>query len=204
MAELVNLLTFREGLADGERAVVVDAIRERLPAGSLVAPALPGGRNAGDLIVRATLADAPSIDFVIGSAFADAIASADGALYDIAAGAGDPCAPAIYRTALFHAFREPTEERLARFTAETIAMPGRMPFIRSWALGKVTLAWGRFAWDVVWEQGYDVLTDLTGNYMNHPSHWGQVDRWFDPEHPEWLIDPGLCHAFCRNDGRDDG
>jgi len=52
----------------------------------------------------------------------------------------------------------------------------------------------------VWEQGYDRLEDLTGSYMKHPCHWGQVDRWFDPEHPDWLIDPGLCHAFCRNDG----
>lgn len=23
----------------------------------------------------------------------------------------------------------------------------------------------------------------------------------DPEHPDWLIDPGLCHAFCRTGDR---
>lgn len=200
MSELVSLLAFREGTTDSDRAAFASAIRDHLPGEALVAPALPGGRNAGDLIVRATVAGAPSGDFGMGSAFAEAIASADGALYDIAAGAGDACATAIYRTALFHTFRDPTAQRLARFATETIAMPRRMPFIRAWALGRVTRSWGRFAWDYVWEQGYDQLEDLTSCYMNHPCHWGQVDRWFDPEHPDWLIEPGLCHAFCRNDG----
>lgn len=200
MSELVSLLTFRDEITAGERKTFADAVRDRSPRGALVAPALSGGRNAGDLIVRATIADAPPADLGMGPAFADAIASADGALYEISAGLGDPYAHPIYRTALFHAFRDPTEQRLARFAAETIAMPRRMPFIHSWALGKVTRAWGRFAWDYVWAQGFDQLEDLTRCYMNHPCHWGQVDRWFDPEHPDWLIEPGLCHAFCRNDG----
>lgn len=199
MAELVNLLTFRGELADGERAAFADALRDHLPKQALVAPALPGGRNAGDLIVRTSMGDAEPADFGLGSAFSDAIATTDGAIYEIAAGTGDPRTPAIYRTALFHAFRDPTEQRLTRFAAETIAMPRRMPFIRSWVLGRVTRSWGRFAWNYVWEQGYDQLEDLTRRYMNHPRHWGQVDRWFDPEHPDWLIEPGLCHAFCRND-----
>ena len=51
----------------------------------------------------------------------------------------------------------------------------------------------------MWEQGYDMLEDLTVDYMRHPCHWGQVDRWFDPEHPDWLIDPGLVHAFCATE-----
>jgi hypothetical protein len=33
--------------------------------------------------------------------------------------------------------------------------------------------------------------------MLHPCHWGQVDRWFDPEDPDWLIDTFLCHSFCE-------
>ena len=24
-----------------------------------------------------------------------------------------------------------------------------------------------------------------------------VDRWFDPEDPDWLVDPVLCHSFCE-------
>jgi hypothetical protein len=35
--------------------------------------------------------------------------------------------------------------------------------------------------------------------MLHPCHWGEVDRWFDPEDPEWLVDPLLCHSFCETD-----
>jgi hypothetical protein len=187
MPELVALLTLR-----AEIDVAIERIMAFGPM--LVRPTLPGGRNAGDLLVRMTFdGAAPSADFGLGSA----IAQSDGAIFESIDGAGDPCASPIHRTALFHAGREPTPDRLARFEAETIAMPRRMAFIRGWSLGAVTRAWGRFAWSHVWEQGYDTLEDLTGRYMRHPCHWGQVDRWFDPEHPNWLIDPGLCHAFCR-------
>jgi hypothetical protein len=187
MAELVALLTLR---VEADEAIA--RIAAFCPA--LVRPTLAGGRNAGDLLVRMTLSgDVPDPDFGLGSA----VAASDGAIFERVAGEGDPCGSPIHRTALFHAGRDPTADRLARFEAETVAMPRRMPFIRGWALGRVTRAWGRFAWSHVWEQGYDALEDLIGRYMRHPCHWGQVDRWFDPEHPDWLIDPGLCHAFCH-------
>ncbi|MDB5673950.1 MAG: Dabb family protein [Sphingomonas bacterium] len=200
MVELISLLHFREGCDVAVRRDLAAAIRDTLPQGRLVAPVLAGGRNAGDLLVRARI-DAPlPADFGLGARFAAAIASADGALFERAAGSGEAEAWPVYRAALFHAARDPTPTRLAWFVADTVAMAEQMPFIRGWALGKVIAAWGQFDWDVVWEQGYDRVDDLTGRYMMHPAHWGHVDRWFDPEHPDWLIDPGLCHAFCRTDG----
>jgi hypothetical protein len=161
MAELIALLTLR-----AEIDVAIERITAFRPI--LVRPTLPGGRNAGDLLVRMTFdGAAPNSDFGLGSA----VAQSDGAIFESIAGAGDPCASPIHRTALFHAGREPTPDRLAHFEIETILMPRRMAFIRGWSLGAVTRAWGRFAWSYVWEQGYDTLEDLTGRYMRHPCHW---------------------------------
>lgn len=39
------------------------------------------------------------------------------------------------------------------------------------------------------------MDDLPGEYLMHPFHWGRVDRWFDPEFPEWTVD-AISHAFC--------
>ena len=98
--------------------------------------------------------------------------------------------------ALFCANRNPTIERLERWAGETSDMPKHVKTIRSWQLGKVVEANGSRAWTHVWEQEYETLEGLTGAYMMHPCHWAQVDRWFDPEFPEWLVDPELCHTFC--------
>lgn len=186
MPELIALLTLR--------CPVAEAIA-RIDGPALVAPTLPGGRNAGDLLVRMTCATPPTPDFGLG----DLVTRNDGALFEAIAGDGDARASPIHRTALFHAARAPSPLRLARFESETLAMPRRIRSIRGWTLGRVTRAWGRFDWTYVWEQGYDMLEDLTVDYMRHPCHWGQVDRWFDPEHPDWLIDPGLVHAFCATE-----
>jgi hypothetical protein len=193
VTELVALLTWRAG-ADAET-------RDRLGAaligqGAFVRRVLAGGRNAGDLLVRMRgpvqeIAD----DFGLGALYEAAVAGADGAIYEAIAGAGDPLVSPIYRTALFGAVRDPSPARLAAFEAETAAMPRRVAGIAGWCLGTVRRAWGRTAWTHVWEQGYRQLEDLTQDYMHAPCHWGQVDRWFDPEHPDWLIDPALCHAF---------
>ena len=56
---------------------------------------------------------------------------------------------------------------------------------------------GARPWTHVWEQRYDALDGLMGDYMMHPYHWARVDRWFDPESPDWIVDTHLCHSFCR-------
>jgi hypothetical protein len=155
------------------------------------------GDRRGDLIVRFRLPPegrVPPVRFEQD----DAIVSADGATFDLVRSSAAAPGDRVYRAALFHAARDPTPERRRRFESETIAMPRRMACISGWGAGRVTHAWGRMAWDYVWEQSYARLEDLTIAYMRHPAHWGQVDRWFDPEHPDWLIDTGLCHALCRS------
>jgi len=186
MADLIALLTLR---------CPIEEAMARITVLGLVRPCLPGGRNAGDLLIRMTVDRPPRLEDL--GLTKDLVAADDGALFEPIAGEGDARASPVHRTALFHAARHPSADRLARFEAEMIAMPRRTDFMRGWMLGRVTRAWGRFAWDYVWEQGYDRLDDLTGRYMRAPCHWGQVDRWFDPEHPDWLIDPHLVHAFCH-------
>ena len=51
-------------------------------------------------------------------------------------------------------------------------------------------------WTHVGEQEYATLDGLAGTYIMHPQHWSNVERWFDPEYPEWLVDPVLVHTFC--------
>jgi hypothetical protein len=197
MSEYISLLTVRDG---ADRDALCGAIRTACAGEQVVIePMLPGGRNAGDVLVRRRLAAGARPDLALPAAFAAMIESADGAQYEITASGGVSPGRGIYRTALFHAFRHPRDPRRSAFAAETIAMARRVPTIRGWALGAVTRAWGRFAWTHIWEQTFDQLEGLTETYMRHPCHWGQVDRWFDPEHPDWLIDPGLCHAFCRSE-----
>ena len=195
MADLVTLLTWRDDADLAAKSRLRDALVER---GALVRDAMPGGRNAGDLVVRLSNASAGTLpDLGLGPIYDAVIASADGALYSAVAESGAPANSAILRTALFSATHDPTPIRIAAFERETIAMPRRIAAIRGWALGTVQLHWGRSIWTHVWEQGFDHIEGLTGTYMRAPCHWGQVDRWFDPEHPDFLIDPGLCHAFCR-------
>jgi hypothetical protein len=174
---------------------------------TLLAPTCPGVYNGGDLIWRSEYRDESHWRAAeSGERFRRAAALlADPAHVShveqvtFAAGPRGGRSPerGLYRVALFSATRSPTPERLARFAAETTAMPRHVRSIRSWQLATPASASGSRAWTHVWEQEYDDLAGLSGPYMLHPCHWGQVDRWFDPEDPDWLIDTFLCHSFCE-------
>ena len=51
-------------------------------------------------------------------------------------------------------------------------------------------------WTHVWEQEYTDIGGLTGPYMLHPYHWSHIDRWYDPDCTDWIVDPHLCHTYC--------
>ena len=90
-----------------------------------------------------------------------------------------------------------TPDHIVRqFEAETLAMPRYIGAIRNWRLSRVTKATGARAWTHVWEQEYADPGGLLGPYMTNPYHWARVDRWFDPECPEHIVDTRLCHSFC--------
>jgi hypothetical protein len=77
---------------------------------------------------------------------------------------------------------------------DLMLMPAHVASIRNWALGRARCSQGRRRWSHVWEQEFDSVEDLEGEYMANPIHWGLVDRWFDPECPERIVDPHLIHA----------
>lgn len=77
---------------------------------------------------------------------------------------------------------------------DLMLMPAHVTSIRNWALGRARYSDGRRRWTHVWEQEFDSIEGLEGEYMTNPIHWGVVDRWFDPECPERIVDPHLIHA----------
>ena len=55
---------------------------------------------------------------------------------------------------------------------------------------------GATGWTHVFEQEFSDLHGLMGPYLMHPIHWAVVDRWFDPECPEYIVRERVCHSFC--------
>lgn len=98
----------------------------------------------------------------------------------------------IWRTLLLRA-RPQAAAFIGALEQDLLGMPRYMRGIRNWRLSRVADAPG--GWTHVWQQEYARLDDLLGEYLVHPYHWGWVDRWFDPEFPEWTVDR-ISHAFC--------
>ncbi len=214
MFEALKLITLATPLAGAAREDFRQALEDAtaaLPAVRryLLEPVLPGGYGAGDLIWRVSFADEQTGRRALAEhpwRDVDAqllgdhgrVARIEHAAWTRAAGGGVSPGRGVYRVALFCANRSPSPERLARFAAETRAMPQYIRSIRSWQLATTCEASGSRPWTHVWQQEYSDLDGLAGTYMMHPWHWAHVDRWFDPEWPEWLVDPVLCHAFCAS------
>lgn len=98
----------------------------------------------------------------------------------------------IWRTLLLRVRPGADVQQVQAFEQDLLRMPHYMQGIRNWNLSKVT---SPSSWTHVWQQEYASIDDLLGEYLLHPFHWGWVDRWFDPEFPEWTVDH-LSHAFC--------
>lgn len=90
-------------------------------------------------------------------------------------------------------------EAVARFEAEMQAMPAYIPEIRNWGLSRVVESGGVRPWSHVWEQEFTDAKGLFGPYMMHPIHFGSIDRWFDPQSHDWIVDPELCSTYCSFD-----
>jgi len=195
-------------LREETRAELARAASATGAASTLFAPTCPGVWNGGDLIWRseypdeaAYRADETGDRFRrgAGSLLADParIRGVEHVAFVGGASGGASPGRGLYRVALFCTNQRPTPERVARFASETAAMPAHVRAIRRWQLSTPLHASGSRRWTHVWEQEYDDLAGLLGPYMLHPCHWGDVDRWFDPEDPDWLVDPHLCHTFCE-------
>ena len=166
---------------------------------TLVAPTLPGSHFGGDLLAHVAFESAAQRD-AFGAALVPLLAgdTVDGADYQ-----GSPdgkqapdLANGIYRVLLLSVDEGSDPEAIARFEAETRMMPHYIPAILGWQLSRVDAAFGQRRWTHVWEQEYADAGALLGPYMLHPYHWARIDRWFDPECPDRIVDTRLCHSFC--------
>ena len=117
------------------------------------------------------------------------------ALQVVAAAGVHLTGPRIKRT-LALTVREGTPEGdIERFERSLVAMPEHIREIRSWSLSRVDRARSDGRWTHVWEQEYADVDGVRVAYLQHPYHWTGVDRWFDPEFPEGMINPRICHTF---------
>lgn len=188
MYNRIDLLQLPPDVSAERREDMLQGLRQG--PDTLLQPTLPGVYNGGDYLrkLRATHPDAKPLSLC-----------ADSVVYQDGEGGGDWRRGGIYR-ALLLSLRPGTAAAAAeRFERETLAMPRYIRSIRAWRLSRVQWSSGARPWSHVWEQRYDDLEGLSGPYMMHPYHWAHVDRWFDPESPDWIVDTHLCHSYCRYD-----
>ncbi|MBU3063890.1 Dabb family protein [Nocardia sp. NEAU-G5] len=104
--------------------------------------------------------------------------------------------PRIKRTLLLRVRPGTPEDTVRRFEDALTAMPRHISSIHSWALSRTATG----PWTHAWEQEFADLDGLNGEYLRHPYHWTCVDRWFDPESPISIVEPGYAHLFRWADG----
>ncbi|APE10507.1 Dabb family protein [Rhodococcus pyridinivorans] len=208
MYNVVRVVHFDESASTSERAAYVDTVRiaakELDTVGHFVAPTLPGVINGGDVLVHLRFPSAETAARDIGRF--DATLRAPIAAY--VDGVGYPASPArtrpdeprtVYRVLLVRVDPGSPTEAVEEFEGDLLKMPGYIPSIVAWRLSRVADSVGRTEWTHVWEQEFTDHDALMGQYLNHPVHWSIVDRWFDPECPEFVVRDRVCHTFCAVD-----
>jgi Stress responsive A/B Barrel Domain len=213
MFKLTKLLFLREKPPSPEADTVIQTLRELSASNPAVTrwmlePTLAGVMNGGNFIWHLQFADEAAYRALLNDAawrekvvplFDGPIKRCESAAYEGGvSGVRSPgLARGVYRTLILSASVRADEERIKRFETELAGMPTYIAAIRNWQLSRVSAAEGSRPWTHVWEQEYDDLAGLTGPYMNHPYHWGLVDRWFNPDCSQWIVDKVLCHTYCE-------
>ena len=184
----------RESLLEALRDAVWDV------PDALVSPTLPGVRNGGDILMHLRFAD--DHEWLGAQARLEDILSTpvvthvDSVRYrGRPAGADDP-GGSVFRALFLRVAPDTPEDVVVRFEADLAAMPRYVPTITAWQLSRVETAIGTSAWTHVFSQRFTDVDGLTGPYLMHPIHWAYVDRWFDPECPDYIVRDRVCHSFC--------
>jgi hypothetical protein len=180
---------------------------------SMLNPTLPNVYNGGDYIWHLQFADQSAYrawqEDTAGGKAADSVLS-DPALVahvDSAAYEGGKSGSktsgldqGAYRTLFLSVNKAPNQAAIDLFDFETYEMGLYIPTIINWQVSRVLEASGSRPWTHIWEQEYVDISGLHGAYMLHPHHWGHIDRWYDPECTDYMIDTHLCHTFCNYSG----
>jgi hypothetical protein len=185
------------------RDTVVTAVRDavREVPDALVEVTLPGVRNGGDVLMHLRFPDESAwaavsarVDEVLST---PAVTHVDSARYrGHHVGAAEP-GGSVYRALFLRVAPDTPDDVLAQFEADLAALPRYVSTITAWQLSRVETAFGASPWTHVFSQRFTDLDGLTGPYLMHPIHWAYVDRWFDPECPEYIVRERVCHSFCR-------
>lgn len=207
MFHLTRVAHFAESSSPVDRAAAADRVRRAAEdAGAsriVIAPTLPGVINGGDLLVHLQFpSDRQHPEATIDSALAAPVVERfHGARYRPGPNAGRKpgASGTVYRALLLRISPGTPAATVEQFERETLQMPRHINSIRAWRLSRVESPLGPTAWTHVWEQEFDELSALEGEYLHHPVHWGVVDRWFDPESTDVIIRDRVCHTFCAID-----
>jgi hypothetical protein len=187
-------------LGDDDRVPIQSSRAEVHLAGVVAPPGLGvgaitwecvGDRRARDILGHAV------VDTLLRSVAVETAVT----LLPLSSGYVETTAPLVKRTLLLRVRPDASTAARERFQADLAAMPNHISTIRSWRLSRVVgTGPTRERWTHVWEQEFETLDGLTGEYMTNPYHWTTVDRWFDAEVPEHVVEPELAHLFAeRND-----
>lgn len=168
----------------------------------IVSKTLPGVINGGDLIVHLQFDDKSSwklaSDALDGSFEHPAIERFHGVEYRSGSTGRSTTETrnSVYRTLLLRIAPGTEPSNVKHFERDLLRMPALVSSIGAWRLSHVTTAVGPTPWTHVWEQEFTDHASLLGQYLDHPIHWGVVDRWFDPECTEVIVRDRVCHSFC--------
>ena len=91
----------------------------------------------------------------------------------------------------------PDDAALSRFEFETYEMGLYIPGIVRWRISRVREASGARPWTHLCEQQFRDIDGLLKSYMLHPHHWAWINRWYDPECVEHLVDGYPRQSFCN-------
>lgn len=218
MFKLTKLITVNpESGAEGRATLEAALHATTKPAGRVVRamlnPTLPDVYNGGDYIWHVQFADLPAYRAwqadAAGGKAAETILGDKGRVTNVESAAyeggksGSKTSgldAGAYRTLFLNVNQAPNEEAVKRFDFETWEMGVYIPTIINWQVSRVLEGSGSRPWTHIWEQEYEHISGLLGAYMLHPHHWAWIDRWYDPECTDYMIDTYLCHTFCDYSG----
>jgi Stress responsive A/B Barrel Domain len=214
MFKLTRLLYFPTECPAAERQAVTQTLRDAsaqspMVTRSMLEPTLPGVMNGGDFIWHLQFADEAAYRACLAQPHwrqkvnrlfeGGTFKRYESAAYQGGLSGARPVklGRGVYRTLILTIKPGISAQAVAQFDKELAGMPKYISSIKNWQLSHVSEASGSRQWSHVWEQEYENLEGLTGPYMDHPFHWALVDRWFNPECSQWIVDKVLCHTFCE-------
>lgn len=181
----------------GDAATALPGVRS-----SWVAPVSPVAViNAGDVVWRITFdTEAEADAALLAPVWRDRVAPVlegtrvTGVGYRVTRSGVRDAGAGIWRALVFRVLPHGFPQAARELEDGLLLFPRNLPVIRSWALSPVSSVEGPKAYTHVWEQEFDDLAGLTGDYMRHPVHYGLADAFFDAEDPRYVVDPHVIQV----------